>query len=168
MSRTASSPRLLFFPLCLLTLTLAVQPAAAMAHHAPRQVREQIDDLEEQWRTATINGDVAVMDRLLSDDYVGITWTGQVNTKSSQLDRIRNRTMVITRLTLSDLKVKLLGSVAIVTCRATAEGSNDGAPITGDYRYTRVYQRLPSGWKITNFEATRIPNHHRDPATPTP
>jgi hypothetical protein len=41
------------------------------------------------------------------------------------------------------------------------EGTNNGSSMTGLYRYTRVYQRLPSGvWKITNFEATRIPSGH--------
>jgi len=29
------------------------------------------------------------MDKLLSDDYIGITMTGQVNTKAQQLDRMR-------------------------------------------------------------------------------
>ena len=165
--------------ICLLACTLLLPPAAfaqpQKPHRAPKQVRQQITDLEEQWRNATLTADIPTMDRLLSDDFVGISWTGQVNTKAEQLDRIRKRTLVITRLELSDVKVKLLGPVAIVTCRSTVEGANDGAPTTGTYRYTRVYQRLPGGvWKITNFEATRVPNRSHDgqheppPSTPTP
>lgn len=131
-------------------------------HHQPKHnklVKEQIEGLEEQWRKATVDGDAIAMDKLLSDDFVGINWTGQINNKAMQLDRIRNRTVAVEGLELSDIKIKVVGSIAIVTSRATLKGTSDEGPINGDFRYTRVYQRLPSGiWKITNFEATRIPN----------
>ncbi len=124
--------------------------------------KQQIAALEEQWKDATLAGDAGAMEKLLSDDYVGISWTGQVNTKMMQLDRVRTRTVVVSRMELSDIKVKVLGPfVAVVTSRAEVSGSNDGRPIDGAFRYTRVYQRLPSGaWKITNFESTRIPDGH--------
>ena len=138
---------------------------AQVQHHHPKQgkvVKEQIQDLEEQWRKATLAGDVAAMDKLLSDDFVGINWTGQINNKAMQLDRVRNRTVVVEALELSDIKIKVVGTIAIVTSRATVKGDSDEGAINGDFRYTRVYQRLPSGlWKITNFEATRIPSGER-------
>jgi ketosteroid isomerase-like protein len=84
--------------------------------------------------------------------------TGQVNTKTQQLDRMRMHKIALTKLDLGERQVKLIGSIAIVTSRAEVEGTNEGAPVKGTYRYTRVYQRLPSGgWKITSFEATRVP-----------
>jgi ketosteroid isomerase-like protein len=121
------------------------------------EYKHQVEKLEEAWRTAQINGDAVAMDKLLSDDYVGITMTGQVVTKMQQLDRMRNRQLVLTRIVLDDVKVKLIGTTAIVTSLADVDGTNDGAPMHGTFRYTRVYSRLPSGtWKITNFEATRV------------
>jgi ketosteroid isomerase-like protein len=87
--------------------------------------------------------------------------TGQVNTKAQQLSRIRNHNFVLTRLDLNEMKIKLLGQVAIVTVRASVDGSNDGIPMSGTFRYTRIYQQMPNGvWKITNFEATRMPGIH--------
>jgi len=119
--------------------------------------KHQVEKLEQEWRTAQLTGDVDTMDKLLSDDYVGITMTGQVVTKLQQLDRMRNRTLILTKIILDDVKVKLLGTTAIVTSLADIDGTNDGTPMHGTYRYTRVYSRLPSGtWKITNFEATRV------------
>ena len=170
------APRIRLCACCLL-LPAAFSTAPALAkqaqsHHAPRQVREQITDLEEQWRLATLNGDASAMDKLLSDDYVGISWTGQVNTKEMQLERTRKRMVAIKSMELSDIKVKVVGPVAIVTSRAEVEGTNDGNVIDGAFRYTRVYQRLPGGrWQITNFEATRIPKNRHDrtpPASPVP
>jgi ketosteroid isomerase-like protein len=137
-------------------------------HEKKHAAKQQVEALEEQWRQAQLAGDVAAMDKLLSDDYIGITMTGQVNTKTQQLDRMRMHKIALTRLDLGERQVKLIGSIAIVTSRAEVEGTNDGAAIKGTYRYTRVYQRLPSGaWKITSFEATRVPgprDGNRDPA----
>jgi len=127
-------------------------------HEKKHDAKRQVEALEEQWRTAQLAGDVAAMDKLLSDDYIGISMTGQVNTKAQQLDRARSRKLVLTRLDLGEMQIKLVGSIAIVTSRAQVEGTNDGSPVMGTFRYTRVYQRLPSGdWKITSFEATRVP-----------
>ncbi len=124
--------------------------------------KQQVEALEEQWRQAQLVGDVSAMDKLLSDDYIGISMTGQVNTKAQQLDRMRMHKVALTRLDLGDRQVKLIGSIAIVTSRAEVEGTNDGLPVKGTFRYTRVYQRLPSGgWKITSFEATRVPGPGR-------
>jgi ketosteroid isomerase-like protein len=140
-------------------------------HEKKHDAKRQVETLEEQWRQAQLGGDVATMDKLLSDDYIGISMTGQVNTKTQQLDRMRMHKVALTKLDLGDRQVKLIGSIAIVTSRAEVEGTNDGAPIKGTFRYTRVYQRLPSGvWRITSFEATRVPgsgggprNHSHDP-----
>src|SRR5271163_4096642 len=137
-------------------------------HEKKHAAKQQVEALEEQWRQAQLAGDVATMDKLLSDDYIGISMTGQVNTKMQQLDRMRMHKVSLTRLDLVERQVKLIGSIAIVTSRAEVEGTNDGAIVKGTYRYTRVYQRLPSGlWKITSFEATRVPGPRPDHA-PSP
>ena len=148
-----------FYLLLLVCLLLFSSPAHAW--QAKRDVKRQIELLEEQWRTAQLSGDITTMDHMLSEDYVGITMTGQVTTKVQQLSRLRNHVFVLTRLDMQDMKIKLIGQVAIVTVRAKVEGKSEIEPIDGEYRYTRIYHQIPSGaWKITNFEATRIPGAH--------
>jgi ketosteroid isomerase-like protein len=122
------------------------------------QYKRQVEKLEAQWRAAEMNGDADSMDKLLSDDYVGITMAGQVVTKMQQLDRMKSRAMVLSKMDLTDVKVKVVGmNAVVVTSLADVGGMNDGQPIHGTFRSTRVYTRLPNGtWKITNFEATRV------------
>lgn len=132
-------------------------PAAAQHPKRHDQYKRQVEQMEDEWRNAELKGDVDAMDRLLSDDYVGITMTGQVVTKMQQLDRMRKRSLVLNKIDFEDVKVKLIGTTAIVTSLADVDGVNDGEPMHGRFRSTRVYSRLPSGvWKITNFEATRV------------
>jgi ketosteroid isomerase-like protein len=145
-----------------ITVGFSPQPAFAShplpLHEKKHDARKQVQALEEQWRLAQLSGDVATMDKLLSDDYIGISMTGQVNTKAQQLERMRTHKLVLSRVDLGEMQVKLVGAIAIVTSRAEVEGTNDGVPMKGTFRYTRVYQHLPSGeWKITSFEATRVP-----------
>ncbi len=145
--------------LAVLAAMLFTLPAPAQGVHPRRndQFKHQVEQLEQVWRTAEMNADVAAMNKLLSDDFVGITMTGQVVTKMQQLERLRRRTTVLSKLDLKDVHVKLIGMTAIVTSLAEVEGINEGVPMHGTFRYTRVYSRQPSGtWQITNFEATRV------------
>jgi ketosteroid isomerase-like protein len=131
--------------------------AAAKVHEKKHDTKKEVETLEEKWRVAQLAGDVATMDKMLADDFIGISMSGQVNTKAQQLDRIRTRKLVVTKVELSDRKVKLVGSVAIVTSQADVEGTSEDGSVKGTYRYTRIYQRMANGeWKITSFEATRI------------
>ncbi len=150
-------------------LAVPVTQAIAQKDHQPHPhkhlEREQIVELESEWRKAALAADVPTMDKLLSEDYLGITATGEVLTKAQQLDHMRNRELVLTRLDISELKIKLIGNIAIVTSLAQVEGSSDGEQLQGAYRYTRVYQRLANGsWKITNFEVTPTTRLHALPS----
>lgn len=124
-------------------------------------MREQIEALETQWKTAVLANDIEAMDHLLSDDYLGITASGMAVTKPQQLDRMRSHNFAITSLNVSEVKIKLISQhAAIVTSLAQVEGTNDGRPLHGSFRYMRVYARVPNdGWKITSFEATHVPHH---------
>jgi len=73
---------------------------------------------------------VRVMDRLLADDYLSISANGTVATKAEELAQSRAGTLRIKSLDLSD--------------------------ISGNYRYTRVYNKRYGQWKIISFEASRI------------
>jgi ketosteroid isomerase-like protein len=154
----------LWRPRVVLLLAISSFGMVSSAHTAPlhkehkRDYKREIETVEEQWRTAQLSGDVGTMDKLLAEDYFGISMAGELNNKAQQLERLQQRTLVFTKLDISDVKIKLVGRVGIVTSLAQVEGTNEGSLIRGGFRYTRVYKRYPDGsWKITNFEVTRIP-----------
>jgi len=158
--------------LLVLTAALIALPIYAGPHRGARTMRDQIEALETQWKKAILANDTETMDHLLSEDYLGITASGQVVTKPQQLDRMRSHNISITSLDVSDVKIKLISQhAAIVTSLAQVEGSNEGRSLHGSFRYTRVYQRIPNdGWKITSFEATRVPTRvtQAEAASPQP
>lgn len=146
---------------CLLLLCFALwaitQPAlAALPHRPSKELHKEIEALEMQWRQAQLDNDVAVMDRLLADDYIGISASGIIETKPEAIALRRAGTLHITQLDLNDLKVRIYGDTAVVTSRADLTGTNGASNISGKYRYTRVYNKRYGQWKIVSFEASRI------------
>jgi hypothetical protein len=143
-----------------LIFALVSVPLYGVPHRGSRTMRDQIETLETQWKNAILSNDIESMDHLLSDDYLGITASGQVVTKPQQLDRMRTHNFTLSSLNVSDVKIKLISQhAAIVTSLAQVEGTNEGRPIHGSFRYMRAYRRIPGTnvWKITSFEATRVP-----------
>ena len=135
---------------------LASLPLTAMPRRGMKHVyQKQVEQLEMQWRAAQLSNNVATMDSLLADDYIGIGANGTVQTKQETLDRQRNRTLVITSLDLSEVKVRVYGDTAVVTSRAELKGTNGGKDMSGTYHYTRVYIKRLNQWQIVSFEATR-------------
>jgi ketosteroid isomerase-like protein len=146
--------------LLVVTLPHAFAQGGVRREHK-RTERSQIVALERVWQQAALADDVPTMDKLLSDDYLGITGSGEVLTKTQQLDRMSDGRFMIAKLETSELKIKLVGNIAIVTSLAQVEGSDNDEPLHGAFRYTRVYQRMPGGsWKVTNFEVTPARRFH--------
>lgn len=136
---------------------LQARPHSGMPRAEKHEVRHEIDQLEDQWRSAILHCNTTVMDSLLADDYVAITPFGTVQTKDQTLAGLRSGRWHFTLLNLSDRKVRFYGSTALVTSLAEVQATTPDGNISGDYRYTRVYARNARGqWKIVNFEASRV------------
>ncbi len=139
-------------------LGLMPLPVPAQRHEHKRAERAEITVLEQRWRQAQMSGNIPEMDRLLAEDFLGITASGQVVTKAQQLDRMRTRRIDLQRMDVFDSKIKISGDLAVVTSLVQINGMMDGHTVDGSFCYTRVYQRgAASMWRITNFEATRVP-----------
>ena len=119
--------------------------------------RHEIDQLEDEWRTALLNGDVKTMDSLLADDYIAITPYGTLQSRDDALANLRTGRVHFITLTITDRKVRFYGTTAVVTSLASVQATAADGLVTGDYRYTRVYVRDTQGaWKIVSFEASRV------------
>jgi ketosteroid isomerase-like protein len=131
------------------------------ANSVPRaqrhEYRHEIEQLEDVWRAAMLKGNSAALDSLLADDYTGITAKGAIQTKDQAIGNLKSGALQVTGLQISDRKVRVYGTTAVVTSLAELTGGRNDQEMTGRYRYTRVYVRNPQGvWKIVSFEASRI------------
>ncbi len=130
--------------------------AWGMPRRESHNIHKEIESLEMQWRDAEVGNNVSQMDHLLADDYIGISANGTVETKTQELAQRRTGTVRIQSLDITDLKVRVFGDTAVVTSKAELTGVNGQSDISGNYRYTRVYNKRLGHWKIVSFEASRI------------
>ena len=147
-----------------LAMLVTIATAQAMPRAEKHETRHQIEHLEDAWRTAILHGNTTAMDTLLADDYMAISPTGILQSKEQALANLRAGTVHFTSIDLSDRKIRLYGTTALVTSRAEVNGSGPDGNISGSYRYTRVYVKDPRGeWRIVSFEASKIkdPGEHR-------
>ena len=139
-----------------LLVLASCHPVWALPHREKGEIHKEIETLEEQWRLATVTNNIGEMNRLLADDYVGITSNGTVENKQQALAQRSAGTIRVSRLEITDTHVRVYGDTAVVTSQARIEGSNGTSDIGGQYRYTRVYNRRMGQWKIVSFEASRM------------
>ena len=147
-----------------LVMVISATSLPAMPRAEKHETRHQIENLEEAWRNAVLKGNIPAMDALLADDYMAISPTGILQSKEQALANLRAGTVHFTSIDLSDRKIRIYGTTALVTSRAEVAGKGADGEISGSFRYTRVYVKDVRGvWRIVSFEASRIkePGDHR-------
>jgi ketosteroid isomerase-like protein len=150
-----------FRTLLSLLLCAAFALPAVAAHPKKATYKQVIAQLEAQWLEAQRTNDTATIDKLLSDDYIGISAQGMVSTKAQTLTRMQARQVVVKNIDVQDQKISVHGNTAIVTSQVMVDAINNGmqppTEMHSRFRYTRVYLHYPSGaWRIVNFESTHI------------
>jgi ketosteroid isomerase-like protein len=156
--------------MCLLALTagtLALPLTAEAKQSKPhdknkRAETKAIETLESKWRDAMVKADTVLLDKLLADDFFGISSNGTVSDKAQYIQRIAHHQTQFTMIDLMEQKVRMRPTTAIVVSQARVTGEIDGHPINGVYRYTKVYGRDTGSWRVLNFEATRVSGPHMD------
>ena len=138
-------------------LVAATGSIVAMPRAEKHETRHQIEHLEEVWRNAILHGNTSAMDALLAEDYMAISPTGILQSKEQTLASLRAGNVHFTSLDLSDRKIRLYGTTALVTSKAEVTGKGPEGDFSGSYRYTRVYVKDARGaWRIVSFEASKI------------
>lgn len=138
-------------------LVSAAGSMPAMPRAEKHETRHQIEHLEDVWRNAVLHGNTTAMDALLAEDYMAISPTGILQSKEQTLASLRAGSMRFTSLDLSDRKIRLYGTTALVTSKAEVTGKGPEGNFSGAYRYTRVYVKDARGvWRIVSFEASKI------------
>lgn len=108
----------------------------------------EIEDGERQLRAAMMAGDVALLDKLLSDDLIFTDQSGRLLTKADDLAAHRSGDLKLDTVDYSERHVRDAGEVAVVSVLARLSGSYGGSGFTGAFRYTRVWVRGERGWQV--------------------
>jgi ketosteroid isomerase-like protein len=126
-------------------------------------IEHEILACEAELRQAQLTGDVATLDRLLDDGLVFTSFDGTLASKSDDLALHRSGRLRITRMEPVDRHIVHLGTTSVVSVLMNAAAIVDGAPVTADMRYTRVWHKRPEGWRVVAGHMSAVPAAFKEP-----
>jgi ketosteroid isomerase-like protein len=116
-----------------------------------------IVDLEQRLAQAWVKGDRTFIDALLAPDWTVTDPSGRVLTKQQVLDEtFSSAERKIETMAVDDVKVRIIGAVAVATGRTRATGSYQGRSASVELRFTDVFVRQSGEWQIAVSQGTMV------------
>lgn len=134
-------------------LLAASHPVAAQTSASEKEVRA----VEEQRYKAMIGADFPTLEKVLADDLVYVHSSGVVDDKNSYFAPLRSGSVRYKKISPEDTRVRITGTLAVVTGRSSIELERDGKPQAFRLRFTAVYEKSAPGWRLVSWQATRLP-----------
>ena len=107
-----------------------------------------IRKLEEKWTESYKLRHIDILSSLLADEFVITVEDGSVYSKAGYISHSADPSVHVDIAELSDLKVRMHGSVAIVTGAYHERGSSSGKPYEYRDRLTDVWMKSSGGWQV--------------------
>lgn len=117
----------------------------------------QISLVEERLRLAMLASDCLALDALISPDLIFTNHLGQVCGKQDDLNMHRNGLLKLETLEPSEVRIRTVSDLAVVSVRMKVCGSFDDVAFHEDLRYTRVWTLSErGGWEILTGHSSRV------------
>jgi len=140
-----------------LPLTLAALMMVSVGWSQTTNPAEQeLLKLENDWKQAVVELDVAFLQRLYAADYLGTDAEGAVRSKKEDIGIDLFGTFRLESFKLEDMKARVYGDVAVVTGLNTIRGRNSGMKLTRQYRFTDVFVKREGRWQLVSNHATTV------------
>jgi len=121
--------------------------------------RQTITNLELGFAHAIQLNNSTIFNTVFSDDFIGITYYGEVINKAKQIQLIQNSQNTYAFVHCSDVLVKIYRDVASVTSLRTERGTLQGRSFSRQFRILRVYVNTPRGWRVVSSQETQLPGY---------
>jgi len=128
--------------LCIFAVFLS--PLAAQSNSDAATIRK----LEEKWTESYKLRHIDILSSLLAEEFVITVEDGSVYSKAGYISHSADSSVRVDVAELSDLKVRMHGSFAIVTGAYHEKGSSNGKPYEYHDRLTDVWMKAGSGWQV--------------------
>jgi hypothetical protein len=116
-----------------------------------------LGDLEQRLAQAWVEGDRPFIEALLAPEWTVTDPSGRILTRQQVLDETFSSTdRKIDSMAIDDVKVRIIGTVAVVTGRTNAIGSYQGQTASVVLRFTDVFVRDNDRWQIVISQGTMV------------
>jgi ketosteroid isomerase-like protein len=117
---------------------------------------ETIIELDRQRMSAMAAKDIAVLNRLLSDDLIYTHSSARLDTKRSLIGAMESGATVYTAVEPSEVVAQDLGDAVVLTGVAAISVTSGGKPNSFRVRFTDVYADKGGQWQMVTWQSTRL------------
>lgn len=132
----------------LLILVLANLAFGVSGGQSKRDSASQVLAVEKQWNEVYKRGDIAMMNSLLTDDFIITVEDGQTYSKPGYIAHSGNSTVHVQVSDMSDLQVRMHGNTAVVTGAYHEKGIDKGKPYEYRDRLTDIWMDYNGKWRL--------------------
>ena len=117
---------------------------------------EAVRELEQRFTTALLKKDAVELDKLLADDLVHIGFEGQIAGKAEYMTFFKQGTWQYQKYEPTNVAVKSLGKVAVVTGVVNRKIVINNVETTGAFAFTHVWSQTDGTWRLASSHVTTV------------
>lgn len=106
---------------------------------------QKLKQAEAAWMKAGLAGNARQMERLLADDILIVARGGSSRSKWEAIDRAQCSEVRLENVEFLDRRIVVRGSIGMIQGRSMVRGTVDDRDVTGEYAFTRVWERRKDG-----------------------
>src|SRR6266487_3166268 len=131
-------------------------PPLALPKPPPTLDAQTVAALDTMYQAAVKANDVAIMDRILADDFVLVTDRGASLTKADLIKEAREKRTIYEHQEVEEgtQKVRVWRDTAVVTALLRIKGTRDQNPFAYKVWFSETYVRTPTGWRYVFGQAS--------------
>ena len=115
-----------------------------------------VREVEQRFTAGLLKKDAVAVDELLADDLLHISFDGQVANKAEYMAFFKEGPWQYRKYEPTNVAVKVLGNVAVVTGRVNRTIVINNNETTGAFAFTHVWSRTENRWRLTSSQVKAI------------
>lgn len=119
----------------------------------------QVLAAEKKWNEVYKQGDIAMMNSLLTDDFIITVEDGGTFSKTGYIAHSGNSTVHVQLSDMSDLQVRMHGNTAVVTGAYHEKGIDKGKPYEYRDRLTDIWMNYNGRWRLIASHYSPLSSH---------
>jgi ketosteroid isomerase-like protein len=140
-----------------LTGFLFAVSVAFVSMSAVAATADDIDQLDQQWAQAIINGDMRAFDALNANEFFYNRRGGDSLSKAEYIAFLTSGDVKVKKAAREDVSIRIYGDTAVVTGIQHVDVNLKGEDRRVDIRYLHVWVNGPGGWRLVARQATNLP-----------
>lgn len=119
-------------------------------------VEQTLMKIERELGDALIQGNSALLESYLADTFVFTSPNGNMLSKTQVIGDVKIGSLKMESSKREDMKVQIYGNTAVVTYSSIDKAAFKGKDISGQYRWTDVFENRNGQWRLVSEQGTPI------------